>query len=234
MKIRFSSLLLALLMLLSLAPALADGDLNGLSTGTVVAGSVTVYDGTWADASAIGSLPYGTPVVILQSYGEWMQVHARAMRLVGWVSSYDIQIDTSVMPIYLGVVISQNVSLRESPSTGARRIASIPNGEMLSLLDEQNGWYTVSWWDSKSNTPQQGYVLVDYVVRDPQYITTTGSTYVYSTPSRSSKKVGQVVSGTQLVVIGEWGDFWVVNLRSASGFIYKRDVEDNYLWGGNG
>ena len=47
------------------------------------------------------------------------------------------------------------------------------------------------------------------------------------TPSRiaGGKKVGELISGTQLVIIGEYGDFWVVNLRSASGFIYKNDVQ---------
>mgnify|MGYP003623882591 CR=1 FL=1 len=71
-------------------------------------------------------------------------------------------------------------------------------------------------------------------VRNPACITSTKSTYVYATPDRGAKKVGQLISGTQLVVIGEWGEFWMVNLRSASGFIYKRDVEDNYINGGNG
>lgn len=232
MKRRLIGSILAAVLLFSV-PALASSTAsNGLATGTITT-MTSVYDGVWDNANIVGALQAGTGVIVLQSYAGWLQVHARAERLVGWVSASTVKIDTAT-PVYPGVVISQNVSLRESPSTSATRLASIPNGTILELLDEQNGWYYVTYWNDKTGSPLQGWSLVDYIVRDPAYITTTKSTYVYATPSRSAKKVGQLVSGTQLVVIGEYDDFWVVNLRSASGFIYKRDVEDNLISGGNG
>ncbi|HML49386.1 MAG TPA: SH3 domain-containing protein [Clostridia bacterium] len=62
-------------------------------------------------------------------------------------------------------------------------------------------------------------------MRNPRFVTTHKSTYVYAVPDRSGKKVGELIAGTQLVIIGEYGDYWVVNLRSASGFIHKSDVQ---------
>lgn len=223
--------MLALLLMLS-GVALAENNTDGLPTGTVL-DATTVYDGTWSNANVVGVLQPGAGVIVLQHIGDWLQVFARAERIVGWVApgTVDVQYDS---PIFPGIVIAQSISLRESPSTRAKRIASLPNGAMFDLLDEQNGWYRVSYWDGKSQTPLEGWVLVDFVVRDPSFITTTKATYVYATPSRSSKKVGELVSGSQVVVIAEFGDFWVVNLRSATGFIYKKDVEENYLNGGNG
>lgn len=222
--------LLVAAMLLPLLPALAEESAVSLS-GTVMEGT-TVYDGTWPGANAVGTLLPGTNVIVLQIFGDWTQVFARTERIVGWVVSSAVDVNPSV-PIYPGVVISQNVSLRESPSTGAKRLASIPNGSIFDLLDEQDGWYRVDYWDGKTALPLEGWVLVDFVVRDPSFITTTESTFVYAVPDRSAKKVAQLTSGTQLVIIAEWGDFWVVNLRSASGFIYKKDVEAN-ITGGNG
>lgn len=226
-----------MLVVVSLAlsvPALATDATNGLPTGTVEDFGVTLYDGPWDNANVVGTLPSGTPVIILQFRGDWMQVFARAERLVGWVvPNAPIKVDYS-SPIFPGIVISQNVSLREAPSTGAKRIASVPNGALFDLLDEQNGWYRVSYFETKTSTYMEGWVLVDYVVRDPSFVTTTKTTYVYATPDRGAKKVGQLAEGSQLVVIGEWGDFWVVNLRSASGFIYKRDIEENQIDSGNG
>ena len=232
MKTKLTSLLLAMLMLLSIPTVLAEDTTNGLPTGTIV-GSVTVYDGPWSDANVVGSLENGTAVIVMQQNGDRTQVFARAQRLAGWIVSSGVQVNPQT-PVYPGIVISQNVSLRTDKSTGATRLASIPNGTVLDLLDEQNGWYYVNYWDTKTMTATQGWVLVDYIVRDPSFITTTKSTYVYSTPTRDSKKVGQLVSGTQLVVIGEYGDFWVVNLRSASGFIYKGDIDADQISGGNG
>lgn len=232
MKTRMlTALLLACLML---SPAALAGDTtNGLATGTIVDPQVTVYDGIWAGANTVGTLYQGTGVVILQTSGAWIQIHARAERIVGWVSSGSVRYDQGV-PVYPGVVISQNVSLRESPSTGATRITSIPNGSVLDLLDEQSGWYYVAYYDGVNVNPLEGWVVVDFIVRDPSFVTTTKSTYVYAMPSLDSKKVGQLISGTQLVVIGEYGDFWVVNLRSASGFIHKRDIDSVQINGGNG
>ncbi|MDL2318672.1 SH3 domain-containing protein [Eubacteriales bacterium OttesenSCG-928-A19] len=232
MKTRILGTLLAVCLALS-AVALAGDTATGLPTGTIVDYQTTVYDGTWAGANVVGTLYQGTGVIILQSYGTWMQIHARAERIVGWVTSSSVRYDQRIT-VYPGVVISQNVSLRESPSLGATRITSIPNGTVLDLLDEQSGWYYVAYYNAANTAPLEGWVLVDFIVRDPSFITTTASTYVYAMPSRDAKKVGQLVSGTQLVIIGEYGDFWVVNLRSASGFIYKRDVDDNLISGGNG
>lgn len=224
---------LVALLLLGAVPGLADTS-SGQPTGTVVATSAAVFDGIGANAKPIGDLQSGEGVIVLQNQGEWLQVFSRAQRLVGWVTAGAVRIDYS-SPIYPGIVISQNVSLREGPSTGAARIASVPNGSIFDLLDEQNDWYRVAYFDSKTSQMLEGWVLVDYIVRDPSYVTTTKLTYVYSMPARDSKKVGQLVSGTQLVVIGEYGDFWVVNLRSASGFIYKNDIEEDVYWnGGNG
>jgi uncharacterized protein YgiM (DUF1202 family) len=123
-----------------------------------------------------------------------------------------------------GVVISENVSVREAPSTNATRLARPSNGAVLDIWSEADGWYYVTYYDEDGQV-FQGYVLVDYIVINPVYLTTTKATYVYSTPSRASKKVGQITTGTPLLVIGEYNNFWVVNLRSASGFIYKGDVE---------
>ena len=230
---RLLGMALAVLMLFSAVPAFATETASSLPTGTIANFPATVFDGTWNGANVVGTLAPGTSVIVLQTRGDWVQIFARAQRIAGWVAPGSVQIHYD-NPIFPGIVISQNVSLRENPSTGARRIASIPNGAMFDLLDEQNGWYYVSYYDGKNASPLQGWVVVDFVVRNPSFLTTTKSTYVYSTPTRSSKKVGQLVAGTQLVVIGEYGDFWVVNLRSASGFIYKRDVEDNWMDSGNG
>lgn len=234
MKKRLLSVVLALVLGAMALPALAsEPEAKSLPSGQVVVGPLTVYEGIWPGAAEVGTLAVGTGVLVVEIYGEWMQVFSRVDRVVGWVPSNTILLDQQAM-IYPGIVISQNVSLRAEPSTGATRLATISNGTVLDLLNEQNGWYQVAYYDGKSVMPLQGWVRNDYIVRNPSFITTTALTYVYAMPALDSKKVGQLVAGTQLVVIGEFGDFWVVNLRSASGFIYKRDISSEAFPGGNG
>ncbi len=127
-------------------------------------------------------------------------------------------------PYNQGVVLCEAVTLRESASTSSGKITSIKNGTWLTILNEQNGWYYVSYQESARKV-YTGWVFGDYILRNPWYITTSAATYAYSLPDLSAKKVGQITSGTNLLVIAEYGDFYVVNLRSASAFIYKRDIK---------
>lgn len=122
-----------------------------------------------------------------------------------------------------GIVISETLTLRESASTSAAELAEIANGEVVGILNEQGNWYRVSYRNALG-TAQEGYVLKSFVMQNPEYATTNASTLVYALPSRNAKTVGNVDAGTQLVVIGEWENFWAVNLRTASGFVHKDDV----------
>lgn len=123
------------------------------------------------------------------------------------------------------VVISETVSIREEAKTDATVIATAHNGEKLTILEEQQNWYLIRFDDNQSDAHGQGYVLKRFMMADPEYVTTEGLTYVYAMPSASAKTVGEVEGGESLVVIGEWDDYWAVNLRTASGFIWKGDVQ---------
>ena len=217
--------LIVLLVLVSVPTTLAQ-DMTGaaLPSGNVAAGGAQLYAEPVEGAKQLATLAGGAEVIVLRRSGNWAQVFVHNGQKVGWMMGGAVQTAYGTM-FYPGIVISQSVSLREEPKTNAKLVSSIPNGAMINILQEQSGWYYASYWDGKTNVPKQGWVRTDFIVRNPTFLTTTQSTYVYATPSRSAKKVGQLIAGTQLVVIGEYGDFWVVNLRSASGFIYKGDVQ---------
>jgi uncharacterized protein YgiM (DUF1202 family) len=223
MKRIFAGLLLAIMLVLSLSPMAMAQSVAGqaLYTGTI--SMETTALAAPIEGSSGEKMPAGTRVIILQQMGTWYQVKARSSDAVGWVPTNVVSRNASSR-IIPGVVISQNVSLREEPRTNATRLARPSNGAVLDILSESNGWYYATYYD-KDGQVFTGYVLVDYIVINPVYLTTTKSTYVYSTPSRSSKKVGQITTGTPLLIIGEYNNFWVVNLRSASGFIYMNDIE---------
>lgn len=228
MKKRWICLLVLPMLLLG---GIALSDESGLSTGRIIDGPVSVYDGSWNNANVIGTLKTDDAVVVLQ-YSGWMtQVFSRVNQLAGWVPTANVRINQATPFVYPGIVISQNASLRETPSTAAKQLASLSNGTVFDILSEENDWYHARYWDEKTGAPLEGYVRTYFIVRDPMFVTTTKLTFVYAMPSRGSKMVGQLVAGTQLVVIGEFNDYWVVNLRSASGFILKSDIEYDQITG---
>lgn len=124
-----------------------------------------------------------------------------------------------------GVVISETVTIRNEPSTGADAIAISNNGELLTILGEQQNWYHIRFDDLQTGAHGEGYVLKRFLVPDPEHITALGNVYVYAMPTSGAKMVGELEAGTRLVVLGEWDDFWAVNLRTASGFVRKDDVD---------
>lgn len=125
------------------------------------------------------------------------------------------------------VVISETVSIRPTMDTSADAIAVAHNGEMLTVVDEAANWYLIRFDDDAHGAHGQGYVLKRFVIADPAHVTAPGRVYVYAMPDERAKTVGEVEAGTSLVVIGEWGAFWAVNLRTASGFVRKADVDYN-------
>ena len=118
------------------------------------------------------------------------------------------------------IVISKNVNLRSSASTGATKTGSASNGDTLTVLDDNGGtWIEVSLTQKNGKTVS-GWVQRCYVVVQPMTLTLRRSnTTAYSAPTTSSKAVGSLSAYTTLTVLGTYDDFYIVNLREASAFI---------------
>ena len=117
---------------------------------------------------------------------------------------------------WIGVVIAQRISQRETKSLSGKLVQNINNGSELTILSQEDGWFNVSY------NGKEGWVVADYIVENPVYITLRSSnTAAYSFNNRNSKKVGSLTKYTRLLVISETDSYWIVNLRQASGFILK-------------
>ncbi len=213
------TLLLALVATALSAPAATLWD--GFPKGIVRGGSYTLQSDTSATSKSVGTVNAGESVYILEVRSEWYRVMPVGRTTVGWMPFNAVEWQGGFST---GMVISESASLRNEPKTTATRLINIKNGESFFILSTIDDWYYVCFYDSKSGSPLWGYIRNDFIIENPWYITMPQATYAYSMPTRDSKKVGQLISGTQLPVIGEYGDFFVVNLRSASAFIAKRDV----------
>ncbi|MCL2866177.1 MAG: SH3 domain-containing protein [Clostridia bacterium] len=115
-----------------------------------------------------------------------------------------------------GEVISQQVTFREAPSERSKSLGRITNGTELTILSHDvRGWFQIL------HEGKEGYVMDQYIVEWPEHLTLLGTVYVYAYP-RSDKRVAALGAYTRLTVIDEYQQYYVVNLRQASGFISKR------------
>ncbi len=120
---------------------------------------------------------------------------------------------------HTATVLAQNVTLRDAASYNGKSLTSIPNGAVVDVVQENGAWLLVRYAGAKGS--YEGWILREYVVLNAMTIILRSSnTAVYAAPSQASPKVGSLPCYTALPVIGMWGDFYIVSLRSASGFIH--------------
>lgn len=121
-----------------------------------------------------------------------------------------------------GVVICKSMSIRDGRSTGAKLLTTVLNGDKLRILSEEGDWFQVRYVD-RLGKETIGWARAAYIVKNPINVTTIKAAQAYCYPSLSAKCVGELAKGTQLIVIGQYGDFYCVNLRQASAFVLARD-----------
>ena len=130
---------------------------------------------------------------------------------------------------YYGIVICTNISIRQSPSTSAKRYGQLHNGDVVAIVGEQNGWYEIDLASTGlSNVPNgSGYAKQGLIRPTPTWIVLTKYTNVYTDPWHTGYKNGEITEGTPMLVITENKEFYDVRLHSGQAgvtFVRKKDV----------
>ncbi|MCL1965352.1 MAG: SH3 domain-containing protein [Firmicutes bacterium] len=202
----------------------AYGESQGNESGVIVGGEARLLEGAWNGAAVVGSVPAGERVVILIDRSDWFKVRHGSAE--GWVHKQSVEYAYDI-PYVNGVVLCETLTVRDAPSVSAKKVATLSTGEYMTIYDARDGWYQVHFGQG------MGWVLSDYVLETPMgseiRIPKAGLT-AYAAPSLRGKKVGMLdyregMDNQWLPCIGEIDDFWIVSLRGACAFIYKKNVE---------
>ncbi len=153
------------------------------------------------------------PVTLPDGTDGWMPETCVAQPVEGEWNGYDT-----------AAVLCESLSMRQAPDSGASRLDTLTNGEVFTILEEQDGWYLAAvrsddgaWW-------HKGWVLARYTVNPPSYIVTgEGAVDAYAYPAPDAPCVAEVPGGTTLLVIAQMDGYDVVNLRGASAFIRREE-----------
>ena len=127
--------------------------------------------------------------------------------------------------IYLqGVVQTQGgpLNVRSQPGTNFPIVAEIPNGEAVTILSEQNGWYRVV-----TSNGTYGWVARQFVrfLNATGVVTTQGGNLnMRNGPSVGSPIVGSVPNGTVVEIIGLRGDWYEIWSQGRTGYVSRQFV----------
>lgn len=215
--------LVAVVMCASLLPAaLAEGEW-GHNDALPLVRSAWVYAKPQQDAEPVGQIFQGNVYQIFDFKDGWTQVETLD-GVIGWTPETALDYALAIpsgMSARRAVVLVEGLSLRAEPSESAKRLVLMPNGSHGYILDEREGWLYVDYYTrtKTKSTRYQGWIQQEYTVETPAYIHLKNRTKVFAFASPYAPVVALTQTGQRLAVIGQVDDYYVISIRSASGFV---------------
>ncbi len=116
------------------------------------------------------------------------------------------------------VVLCDSLTVRRDRSTSSKTTATLPYGSLIIVVGRQDGWAEVVLSDDV-DASRAGWVNASYLAIDPAWYRTEGATPVYAWNDTSAPRVALLDADTRLPVLKIEGDWIIVSLRGAVGWI---------------
>lgn len=120
---------------------------------------------------------------------------------------------------FRGVILCEELSLREKPSASSKVVETLRYGGFLIVTEQSDGWARCVLGDAEDSP--WGWVNADYIAVDPAWYRTDATTPVYAWKDTAAPKVALLDKDETLAVLKEEGDWLIVSLRGAVGWIHK-------------
>lgn len=118
------------------------------------------------------------------------------------------------------VVLCESLTIREAPNANAGILDSLEFGRRIIVMKQEDGWALICLSDDVDGGPA-GYVNADYLAIDPAWYRTEAETPVYAWNDTNAPKVALLDKDTLLPILKDDGEWLVVSLRGATGWIHK-------------
>ncbi|MBQ9394629.1 MAG: SH3 domain-containing protein [Proteobacteria bacterium] len=156
---------------------------NPIGTATVTCSSLNVRSGAGANYPRIGGLSKGKTVQVYESSNGWLKIAYGSG--FGWISAkytdYKEPTVTEPDPVTepeppktetfeVVVSVSNSLNVRTGPGTSYDKIDSLKNGDRVTVLEEKDGWYRISY-----NNGKEGWISAQYTYK-PGEVSTAGQT----------------------------------------------------------
>ena len=122
------------------------------------------------------------------------------------------------------VVLCSNLTVRKDRSASSEAVTTLNAGARFMVQNQVDGWADCFLSDDVDGGCS-GWVNADYVVVDPAWYRTNGATAVYAWNDTKAPRVGLLDDGEMLPILKDDGDWLVVGLRGAAGWILKTDAD---------
>lgn len=215
-------------------------------TATVTASSLNVRKTASTSGSRVGSLKKNETVSVIKESGNWVQIKTK--NVSGWVHNDYLKIKSNTSSQNnshsptpqgstakgSGKVTATALNVRSSGSLSGSVVGSVTKGTKVTILEEKNDWYKISFGSNKI-----GWVASWYIAKDSSQTTNTNAgkdsqyvkiiyngTNIRSGTSTSHSIMKRANLGETYGIIEKVGDWYKINLgNNKTGFIAGWVVE---------
>ena len=117
------------------------------------------------------------------------------------------------------VVLCEELTLRQKASASSKALQTLPYGSLIIVTEETNGWAHCVLGDAEDSP--SGWVNAEYIAVDPAWYQTDAKTKVFAWNDINAPKVALLDKNVTVPVLKIEGDWIVVSLRGASGWIHR-------------
>ena len=118
------------------------------------------------------------------------------------------------------VVLCEKLTIRQEPRSNSKAVQTLPYGYVFAVQKQENGWADCFPSDA-CDAGRAGWVNADYIIINPAWYVTEKATAVYAWNDSTAPKVALLDNGTRLPILREEGNWYIVSLRGAVGWIHK-------------
>ena len=166
----------------------------------------------------------------MKKYG-WLTILAALILAIGSIGTVYAEIIPPYEPGqqigYPVVVLCEELTLREQPSASSKAVKTLSYGDRAIAVgadqptgaEIKNGFVYCTLGDSEDSPA--GWINADYIVINPAWYVTEKNTAVYAWNDTAAPKVALLDKGERLPVLKEEGDWYIISLRGAVGWIHK-------------
>ncbi|EMA6344221.1 SH3 domain-containing protein [Bacillus cytotoxicus] len=240
MNLRATALTATTVAIASLLPSVTEVDTQTAAaqqtskakTGYVKVDKVDLYPTTNVNNDSIGSIPYNTPVTILEAVHDWYKVNIHNQ--IGYIKKDAITFTKSSKQNEQYIVHANALNVRSEPNTESSILDVLPNGKFVAVQGTEGNWYKIF------HNGQIGYVQKDFVSsgskplvkgitvqNKPTYTVATPKLNVRSNAGSNSTIIGSLQNGTQVQVVETVGTWYKIRFGTAYGYVAKHYIIQN-------
>lgn len=225
-KVALTAVLLAVVILVSAMPAMAEP--VPVETGEVISQNVSVRTDHSMSASTIRSLENGDTFQILDRWEQYLYIaytDPDTMETInGWVLIYYVVEN----PMHITLRNSSTTALAY-PSSDSKRVGSLSKYTRLTVIAQLDRYWVVSLREAAASIPKSAKVWLDEELETWTSAASMAGTVIKRTTTRTGPgtnwtSVQTLNAGAAVEILGSDGSWYVIRYKDAVAYIRMADV----------